>query len=140
MKILIVEDDFASRRVIKNILAPYGDCDVVVDGEEAIQAFRMAHEDGDPYDLICLDIMLPQTDGLAALTRMRDLEKEWGVQGSKETKVLMVTALDDPKTVFKSYYRAGATAYIVKPVEKEQLLDKIRSLGLMRQPARRGSE
>lgn len=132
MKILIVEDDFASRRVIKSILAPYGDCDVVVDGEEAVQAFQIAHEEDAPYDLVCLDIMLPQTDGLAALTRMRELEREWGIQGSKETKVLMVTALDDPKTVFKSYYQAGATAYIVKPIEKEPLLEKIRSLGLIR--------
>jgi len=131
MKILIVEDDFISRRIIKEILSPYGDCDIVVDGQEAVQAFK-AYEADDPYDLICMDIMMPNLDGQEALKQIRDIEKESGIKGSGEVKVIMITALDDPKTVFKAYYKGGATSYIVKPIEKDKLIQKIRGLGLIR--------
>ena len=132
MKILIVEDDFISRRIIKDILYPYGNCDIVVDGQEAVQAFELAHEANEPYNLICMDIMMPNLDGHEALKQIRDIEKESGIRGSAEVKVIMVTALDDPKTVFKAYYKGGATSYIVKPIEKDKLIQEIRKLGLIR--------
>lgn len=132
MKILIVEDDFISRRIIKDILSPYGDCDIVVDGGEAVQAFKLACEADEPYDLICMDIMMPNMDGQEALKQIREMEKDFGVKGSSEVKVIMVTALDDPKTVFKAYYKGGATSYIVKPIEKDKLIQEIRGLGLIR--------
>lgn len=132
MKILIVEDDFISRRIIKDILSPYGDCDIVVDGQEAVQAFKLAYEADEPYNLICMDIMMPNLDGQEALKQIRDIEKRSGIKGSAEVKVIMVTALDDPKTVFKAYYKGGATSYIVKPIEKDKLIQEIRGLGLIR--------
>ncbi|MFW6242306.1 MAG: response regulator, partial [Thermodesulfobacteriota bacterium] len=71
MKILVVEDDFISRRILKEILTEHGDCDVVVDGDEAVQAFRLAREEGAPYQLICMDIMMPNKDGHEALQEIR---------------------------------------------------------------------
>lgn len=131
MRILIVEDDFASRRILKEILSPYGECDIVVDGDEAIQAFRLAWEEDDPYDLICMDIMMPNVDGHEALKQIRRMEKVIGVRGSDEAKVIMLTALDEPKDVFRAYYDAGATAYIVKPIDKHILLERVRRLGII---------
>ena len=58
MKTLIAEDDFASRRVLLRFLEEHGDCDVTVDGREAVEAFEMALENGEGYDLLCLDIMI----------------------------------------------------------------------------------
>ncbi len=130
MKILIVEDDFTARRILKGILAPYGECDIVVDGREAVQAFRLAWEEGQPFDLICLDIMMPHLDGHEALQQIRDMEKAMGVKGSDEVKVIMITALGDAKTVIKAFYKGGATAYLVKPIDKSKLLEEIRKLGL----------
>ncbi len=131
MRILIVEDEFVSRRVLKEFLSPYGDCDTVVDGEEAIQAFKLAWEEEQPYDLICLDIMMPNIDGQEALMQMREIERELGIKGSSEVKVIMVTALDDPKTVVEAFYKGGATSYIVKPVDKQKLIKEVRSFGFM---------
>ena len=45
MKTLIVEDDFIARRLLKEILSSIGECDIAIDGEEAVQAFRMALDD-----------------------------------------------------------------------------------------------
>jgi len=132
MRILIVEDEFVSRRVLKEYLSPYGDCDVVVDGEEAIEAFRLAWDEGNPYNLICLDIMMPNMDGQEALKRMRDFEKERGVKGPSEAKIIMVTALDDPKSVVEAFYKGGATSYIVKPLDRAKLIQEIRSFGLIK--------
>lgn len=131
MKSLIVEDDFISRRIMRELLSPYGDIEIGVDGIEGVTAFRMALEGKAPYDLICLDIMMPKLDGREALRQIRQLEKEAGVPAGLETKIIMTTALDDPKTVFDSFYQDGATAYLVKPISKLKLVRELRSLGLI---------
>lgn len=131
MKCLIVEDDFISRRILKELLSPYYDCDIAVNGEEAVTSFHLAHEGKRPYDLICMDIMMPGVDGHEALRRIRELEKGMDIPQVMEAKVIMTTALDDPQTVIRSYYKGGATSYIVKPVSKQKLLLELRKLGLI---------
>ena len=131
MKILIVDDDFMIRRILKDILSPFGDCDVVTDGSEALQAFRLAWEENAPYDLICMDIMMPDMDGQQSLREIRALEEKLEIEQTDEVKVVMVSALDDPKNVVQAFSKGGATSYIVKPIEKEKLLSEIRRLGLI---------
>ena len=131
MKCLIVEDDFISRRVLTELLRPFADCDIAVNGEEAVTSFKMAHAAKRPYDLICLDIMMPVMDGREAMRQIRELEQEMGVPPNLEVKILMTTALDDVKTVFNSYYQGGATAYLVKPISKQKLLNELRGLGVL---------
>ena len=131
MKILIVEDDLISRRLLNEILRDYGDCDIVVDGAEAVQAFDLAWEEGQPYDLICLDIMMPKVDGQQALRQIRDREKELGIRGSSEVKVIMLTALGDPSSVINAFYHGGATSYLVKPIDRQKLIQEFYSLGLL---------
>ena len=131
IRALIVEDDFVSRQMIKAFLDPLGNCDVVVDGSEAVQAFRVALEDEKSYDLICLDIMMPDVDGHEALKQIREIEKDKGISELDRVKIIMLSALDDQKNIFKAYYKGGADAYLVKPVDKEKLLEEIRSLGLL---------
>jgi two-component system chemotaxis response regulator CheY len=131
MRMLVVEDNFTARFALKEILSPLGDCDIVVDGDEAVQAFRLAWEEKRPYDLVCMDIMMPQMDGQEALGQIRAMEKQLGVGGPEEVKVIMITALGDPKTVVKAFYKGGATSYLVKPIDKERLIGEVRNLGLL---------
>lgn len=133
LKILIVEDDFISRRILRELLVPYGKCDMAKDGEEAVQAFYLGWEEQVPYDLICMDVMMPEMDGQEALQRIRDMEKEMGIIGSQEVKVIMATALDDLKNVIKAYHDGGATSYIVKPISKNNLVEEMKKLGLIDQ-------
>ena len=48
MKVLIAEDDFASRKFMLRFFEKYGECDVTVDGKEAVEAYKMAIECGEP--------------------------------------------------------------------------------------------
>ena len=130
MKCLIVEDDFAARRLMQKYLSIHGDCDVAVDGKEAVEAFRQAMDEKELYDLICLDIMMPNMDGHEALKTIRQIESEHGVSGLDCVKVIMTTALDDSKNVMGSFTE-GCEAYIVKPVEKDKLLEEMANLGLV---------
>jgi two-component system chemotaxis response regulator CheY len=131
MRILIAEDDFISRRVLKDILSKYGDCDVAVDGREALQRFGEAFRNSRPYSVIFMDIMMPNMDGIEALKEIRKMEADEGVRDTAEVKVIMVTALGDPRTVVEAYYRGGATAYIVKPIIKKDLLGEMINMGLI---------
>jgi two-component system chemotaxis response regulator CheY len=128
MKILIVEDDFGSRKVMQKYLSLYGDCDIAVDGEEAIEAFGLAWEEGEPYSIIFLDIMMPKIDGQQVLKMIRSKEKEMGIRKDEEVKVIMTTVLGDPKNVMEAFHKGGANSYLVKPFSQKKLLDEIRSL------------
>jgi two-component system chemotaxis response regulator CheY len=80
MKSLVVEDEFVARCILQRFLARYGECDVAVDGDEAIDAVTQAMESSTVYDLICLDIGLPKQNGQDVLQRVRELERERGIQ------------------------------------------------------------
>ena len=138
MRILIAEDDFASRKAILKFLSVYGECDVTVDGMEAIDAFMMAIEEEDPYDLVCLDVMMPMMDGYQALKNIRDIEREHNVPQSEKVKtvceafgakVIMTTALNEEKNV-KMAFDLGCTVYCAKPIDVEKLRDILNKLGL----------
>lgn len=132
MKVLIVEDDFTSRKLLQTILSPYGECDIAVNGKEAVEAFESALKAKAPYDLVCMDIMMPEMDGQEALKKIRSLEKKAGIRGSEEVKVVMTTALDDPKNVVEAYYKGGATSYIPKPIDRQLFLQLLRNLELIK--------
>ena len=131
MKTLIVEDEPTSRLLLQAILSGYGDCDIATDGEEAVEAFRSAFEQGVPYDLVCMDIMMPKLDGHKALAKIRSVEKEGNVSAEGAVKVIMTTALGDPKNVVKALYGEGAGSYLVKPIGKQKLLEELRCMGLI---------
>ena len=120
MKVLIADDDFASRKFMLRFFEKYGECDVTVDGKEAVEAYKMAIECGEPYDLICLDIMMPEMDGHQALKTIRKIEEESGVAEDERVKIVMTTALSETRHVTKAFEN-GCTAYAGKPINQDKL-------------------
>lgn len=127
LKILIAEDDLASRKLLKKFLSQYGECDIVVDGLEAIDAYMLAMREKRPYDLICLDIMMPKIDGVKVLKVIRDMEAQNFILPEKRVKIIMTTALAEAELV-QTAFEYGCEAYASKPINMnkfEEVMEKL---------------
>jgi len=131
MKCLIVEDDRISSQVVEKMISRYGSYDAVADGKEAALFFRRAHESQSPYDLVLMDIMIPEVDGLLSVTAIRKAEEQMNVAMAKRVKIIMTTALDDPRTIMKALYESDANSYLIKPIRLQKLEDELRTLKLI---------
>ena len=130
MKILLAEDDYATRKFMASFLSKYGECDVAVDGMEAVDAYLMALEDGEPYDLICLDIMMPAMDGYQVLMSIRNMEKERQISADEGVKVILTTALNEEQNV-KMAFDLGCSVYSGKPINQDKFEQALTKLGLI---------
>jgi two-component system chemotaxis response regulator CheY len=130
MKILIVDDEFTSRKRLITFLSEYGNCEIAVNGKEAIEAFNNAQNEGESYDLICLDIKMPEMNGQDVLKEIRKIEQENNQTGLDGVKIIMTTALDDIDNI-KNAFREQCEAYLIKPVSKEKLIATLEELGLL---------
>jgi Response regulators consisting of a CheY-like receiver domain and a winged-helix DNA-binding domain len=131
MRILIAEDDLASRKFLSKFLSQYGECDIVVDGLEAIDAYMLAMREKNPYDLICLDIMMPKIDGVKVLKAIRELEIQKFVLPEKRVKIIMTTALAEADLV-KTAFEYGCEAYASKPINTEKFVEVMEKLELIK--------
>jgi two-component system chemotaxis response regulator CheY len=129
MKILIAEDDYVNRRFLFKFFSQYGDCDMVVNGEEAVTAFMFSLEEDEPYDLICLDIMMPKLDGLKALKMISSIEEDNKISQHKTSKKFVITALDNVKDVEKAF-ELGCEVYVTKPINTAKLIEVMKKLKL----------
>ncbi len=130
MKILIAEDDLVNRTFLNKFLSQYGDCDLVVDGLETIDTFLQALKSNEPYQLVCLDIMMPKVDGVKTLKVIRDLEKQYGIPAQERVKIIMTTALAEAQLVHTAF-EYGCEAYAAKPIDLKKLIDVLGKLGLI---------
>ena len=130
MRILIVEDDAAGRFVLTKFLESLGEIQVAKDGEAAVRQFKMALEDGQPFDLVFMDIMLPKVDGQDALRQIRSIEREFGVKPVDAAKAVMTTALSDPNNVLHAFKEGHADSYLVKPIEQKKLMQELKKIGI----------
>jgi two-component system, chemotaxis family, chemotaxis protein CheY len=130
MKILIVDDDKTSSKLLHGYLKMYGECHIAESGEEGLEAVKYAMQNNAPYELITLDIMMPITDGHEALRTIRELERSTLNVSGKAARIIMVSALDDISTVMKSFEEL-CDAYMAKPVIRKDLFNKLIELGII---------
>ncbi|MCT4583303.1 MAG: response regulator [Peptostreptococcaceae bacterium] len=130
MRILIVEDEYVSRRFLYKFMKEYGECDVTVNGKEAIEAFIISLEDENPYDLILLDIMMPEIDGMKVLKTIRLMERDRGIIGHERVKIIMTTALNESENVMEAFDE-GCEAYAAKPLDTKKLISVMEKLNLI---------
>lgn len=130
MRSLVVEDDYITSQVMQEILSAFGDCDVAENGDQAIELFTSAQLTGVLYDVIFLDIMMPEKDGQEVLEKIRQIEKMNGIMGLDGVKIVMTTALDDYNNIKKAFANQ-AEAYLIKPVDKDKVVKVLVDLELL---------
>lgn len=130
MKILIADDDFTSRAILMKSLQGFGQCDVACNGQEAWDAFVNANNEKQPYDMILLDIMMPEMDGREVLKRIRHREASDGIRTGKGARIAMATVVTSKDAVIGSF-SDQCDGYIRKPYSRDSLLADLHKYGLL---------
>ena len=131
MKILIVDDEFTVLTKMEALFSGYGDCSVATNATQAIQLCAAALQEKAPFDLISIDIQLPETNGLDLLTAINKLEAQNQIQAAKK---IMVTSSGTKDNLYKAFVK-GCDGFIVKPVKRDTLDQKMASLGFSKKGA-----
>jgi two-component system chemotaxis response regulator CheY len=125
MKVLIVEDDMHSLRMMHAAISPLAECTLAKNGFEAIDSYHEAISSEHQFDMIFLDIMMPDISGHEVLKIIRSHERQHSSPYSKEVKIVMTTAFRDCKNLINSFENK-CDGYLVKPIELEALLDMLK--------------
>lgn len=125
MRILVVDDEFVTLSKLKKILMFYGECDVAANGKNALEMFSKAYNDSNPYDLVTMDIDMPDLRGQDVVQAIRDFELNHEIE--KETKILMVSGMYDQRNIDSSF-EVGCEHFLKKPFSKEELLKTLEIL------------
>ena len=128
MRLLIVDDDLINRKLLSAMLRGYGESDIAVNGREAIECFKLGLDNNELYDIVFLDIMMPEMDGHETLQAIRSTEEERGIDMGNGVKVVMVTALGDKQNVL-SAFSEGCEYYLVKPIRQNKLFELMEEMG-----------
>ena len=115
MRILLIEDDTIMCKSLQLMLASEGHtCDTATVGEDGIAVGKLYE-----YDIILLDLMLPDIDGLQVLQQLRD--------ANINTPVLMLSGLDEPDSRIRGF-DLGADDFLSKPFDKRELVARIEAI------------
>lgn len=129
MRILIVEDDKDTSLLLSKFLQKIGECEIVPNGDEGIKAYQKSFKEEEPFELICLDIMMPVMNGHETLRKIREIESLETENTGQFTKVVMISALSDGDTILQSFMEL-CDGYVVKPITQESLFEKLTEIGL----------
>ena len=128
IKILIVENELSSRRILNLFLSPLGKIDVALNGNEAFHAFKKGIENNQPYELVFLDIMMTTLDGISVLKKIRLLENQHRLNGHSRSKIIMTSANTDRDLILNAA-QSGCTSCMIKPIDRTRLYNEIRKHG-----------
>ncbi len=132
MKFLLVDDDESIILFLDRLLAPFAQCDSATSGGEALDLFRKQLDvGGRPYDVVFMDILMPEKDGHQTVEEMRRIEADRKVRAADEFKLVMITCVDDVKDVSKAFFKGYASSYIVKPFDRDKVLGELRDNGII---------
>jgi two-component system chemotaxis response regulator CheY len=130
MRCLIVEDNDMAREGLKFFLADHAEIEIAVNGREAVTRFQQALLKEKPFDLVLLDIIMPEMDGQQALKLIRLLEQHDLAPERKKAVIIMTTALNSPENMEEALWEGDCTDYLVKPIVRADLMAMLRRYGL----------
>ena len=133
MRILIIDDEALSRKVLLKQLEGIGDCTAVNDSLKGFELLEKAMGRGKPYDLVTLDVSMPKMGGIELLKKIRKAEKDSDIGRTDWVKIIMVSSRMNVTTI-KECIRLGCSSYLVKPVNRFRLMDAMGKIGFQDLP------
>ena len=127
---MIVDDDIVSRKVLHQIMSEVGVCHEFDSGDVALYAFETAITDKQPYNLVMLDINMPDMDGFEVMNRIHDIEMMKRTKPEKRVKIVMVTERNERSAVMQAV-EAHCDDYVVKPYSRS-ILNRLRRSELIK--------
>lgn len=127
-KVLIIEEDFFSRRLFQRSLSDHFICDLASNYEEGITAFNFESENSIPYDIVTLDILESDFNFKDIIKNLRESEKTHGFYGLKSSKIVVISAIDDAQNIFDAF-NLGCNGFIFKPATKDKIIDYLKNIG-----------
>lgn len=128
MKVLIVDDNLVNRTSMERIMEEFGTVESQKSGRKAVLAFETNLQFSRNYDIVLLDIVMPDMDGLKVLQKMRSIEKVYQVPERERAKIIMVTS-HSHKDIVLSSLKMGCDDYIVKPFQRGIIIEKLLGFG-----------
>lgn len=125
VRFLIVDDDESIHLYLQSVLSSYAQCDSAISGEAGVEMFDQAHAEGSPYDVVFMDILMPGMSGHQTAEIMRASERKRKVGVMDRFKLVMITSLVDDTNVSKAFFSTHASCYIVKPLDRNRVLDEL---------------
>ncbi len=135
-RVLIVDDSTSIRESFASILSPLADCETAANGQEAVDLVKRTINKGESFDLVLMDIIMPEKDGLTAVKEIRRFEEMRGVAETERLTIVIVTTIKEPSRILTAQYDCGADAYITKPFTKKTVLQTLRGNGINLNPSR----
>lgn len=129
MKILIVDDEIISRKILTRKMEALGECLPVDNSRRALEEFDKSVRENNPFDLITLDVSMPHMDGRQVLAEIRKKEARLHRTKKDQVKIIMVTARMNRSTI-KACIKLGCNGYLSKPVTQVQILESLGKMGL----------
>ena len=125
MKVMVIDDVMINIMVVKHTLKSLGQVDGFQEHTQALSLLRRAYEEGTPYDVLFLDIVMPTGDGMEVLQEVQEMGRKFAPENP--TKVVMITGKGDRDSVNQAI-RYGAAGYLLKPLKVDRILKEIRRL------------
>ncbi len=95
MRTLTIDNDKTGRGAIKSVLRSLSRCDEALDRESALSMFAKAHAAGQPFDLVTLDIAMPDMREESIIKEFRGIEDQYQVAAERRACILVITDLSD---------------------------------------------
>src|SRR6202035_5366405 len=129
LTVLVAEDNEINALLMRSLLTRLGHQAVIAtNGEEALESWQAAKSAGTPYDLVLMDIQMPQLDGIETTKRIRARE---AAQPGRQPPLLPLTAntlVEDRSACFE----AGMDGFLIKPLDRDKLADALAGLAALR--------
>jgi CheY-like chemotaxis protein len=128
LRILIVEDDQTTGHLLQYILRQHGHCQVRETGEAALAAFREQWRLGEPYDLMVLDIFLPDSHGYDVLKEIRGFEEQRGIRSVAEHCQVLINTASTDLDEMRHMLELEPDGYLIKPINMDLIIGKLLDL------------